>query len=345
MKRVSSEVSRDWLRALSIVGPLAGLAALFPVRLYAEHLWSARGADLVVGVLMLFGVIAFSTTFLGLLARQDERLAAQREELAARQGTEQRLRAQMEALHQAALVITSTDTTPDILQHLVNLARDLIGARYGALGILDPQGAGDQFYTSGLDRKGTEHLDPLPQGPGMLRSTLTNGKVRPVIQIGEYPDAAGLPPECPSMRALLAAPVITGGRIVGKLSLTDRVDGLSFSEEDERLLTQLAGHVAAIVHQACLAEEVRILAATAERERLRTTLHDNVIQRVFAIRLELEGTDEEVPECAVDAHAGIEHAIDQLGLVMEEIRLVIVGRGGTQADGFDGAEDSGGSAC
>jgi GAF domain-containing protein len=241
-------------------------------------------------------------------------------------------------------LITSTDQTTDILQHLVDLARDLIGARSGALGVLDPQGSIDQLYTSGVDRKVTERLDPLPQGPGLLRSTLTNGKVRPVTDLGAHPDAAGLPPGHPPMRRFLAAPVITGGRIVGNLSLEDRVDGLSFSEEDERLLTQLAGHVAAIVHQARLAEEVRILAATAERERLRTTLRDNVIQRVFAIRLELEGAEEELPASATAASAVIEHAIDQLGLVMEEIRLAIVGQGGAPANGVDGAEDSGGSA-
>jgi hypothetical protein len=86
------------------------------------------------------------------------------------------------------------------------------------------------------------------------------------------------------------------------------------------------------------------LAATAERERLRTTLRDNVIQRVFAIRLELEGAEEELPASATAASAGIEHAIDQLGLVMEEIRLAIVGQGGAPANGVDGAEDSGGSA-
>ncbi|HVA88483.1 MAG TPA: GAF domain-containing protein [Chloroflexota bacterium] len=304
MKRMSTEMSRGRLRALSIAGPLAGLAALYPVHLAAERAWSARVSDVLVGFLMLLGVVTFSTAIFQVIEGQDRRLAVQRAELAARHNTEHRLRAHLEALHEAALTITSDDTTTDILQHLVDLARDLIGTRYGALGVLGPQGAIDQFYTSGVEPEVKEQLDPR-------------------------------------MSTLLAAPVRQRGQIVGNLYLADHVGGLPFSEEDQRLLTQLAGHVATIVHQARLVEEVRRLAATAERDRLRTTLRDNVIQRVFAVRLALEGTQEELPAGATAASAGIEHAIDQLGLVMEEVRLAIVGQDAVPTAALNGTEVGG----
>jgi nitrate/nitrite-specific signal transduction histidine kinase len=341
MKQRGTEASRGQLRILSIVGPLAGLAVLYPVHLAAERAWSARVSDLLVGILMLLGVAAFSTAIFQVIEGQDRRLAAQREELAARHDTERRLRAHLEALHQAALTITSDDATADILQHLVDLARDLIGTRYGALGILGPQGAIDQFYSSGVTPEVKERLGPLPQGHGLLGVTLASGATLQISDIQAHPDAVGLPPGHPTMRALLAVPVRQGGRIVGNLYLADRVDGLPFSEEDQRLLTQLAGHVATVVHQASLAEEVRRLAVAAERDRLRVTLRDNVIQRVFAVRLALEGAEEELPAGATAASAEIEHAIDQLGLVMEEVRLAIVGYDAVPTAALNDSEEPG----
>jgi GAF domain-containing protein len=341
---MSREMSRGRLRVLSIVGPLAGLAALYPVRLVAQHAWSTRVSDVLVGLLMLLGVLMFSQIIFGLIERQDARLAAQRRELAAHHDTEQRLRAQMEALHRAALTISSMDTAPGILQHLVDLAREIIGTRYGALGVLGPQEAIDEFYTSGVAAEVTARLGPLPQGHELLRATLTNGTAPRVADLGEYAEAAGPSPDPPCLRSVLAVPVRIGGHIVGNLSLADRADGLPFSEEDERLLIQLAGHVATIVHQARLAEEVRRLAAAAERDRLRTTLRDNVIQRIFALRLSLEGAEDELPTGAASARAEIEHAIDQLGLVMEEVRLAIVGNDAARGTVLNG-KDTGGHEC
>ncbi|MGH2412083.1 MAG: GAF domain-containing protein [Chloroflexota bacterium] len=340
MERRGTEANRGRLRVLSIVGPLVGLAVLYPVHLAAERAWSAPVSDLLVGLLMLLGVVACSTAIFQVIEGQDRRLAVQHEELAARHDTEWRLRAQLEALHQAALTIISDDATTDILQHLVDLAREMIGTRYGALGILGPEGAIDQFYSSGVTPEVKEQLGLLPQGHGLLGVTLTNDTTLSVRDIHEHPDAVGLPPEHPSIRALLAAPVSQGGRIVGNLYLADRVDGLPFSEEDQRLLTQLAGHVATIIHQASLTEEVRRLAAAAERERLRVTLRDNVIQRLFAVRLVLEGAEEELPAGAA-AVAEIEHAIDQLGLVMEEVRLAIVGQDAVPTAALNGGEEPG----
>jgi len=341
MKRLSRETSRGRLRVLSIVGPLAGLAVLYPVRLAVQHAWSTRVADLLVGFLMVLGVLVFSRAIFGLIARQDTRLAAQRAELAARHDTERRLRAQMEALHQAALTISSTDTAADTLQHLVDLAREMLGTRSGALSVLGPQEAVDQLYTSGAAPEVAARLGLLPPGHGVMGAAPTNGTGPRIDDLREHADS-GPPPAHPSMRSVLSVPVKIGGQIAGTLTLADRVDGLPLSEEDERLLIQLAGHVATIVHQARLAEEVRRLAAAAERDRLRTTLRDNVLQRVFALRLSLEGAEEELPPDATAARVEIEHAIDQLGLVMEEVRLAIVGQDAARATALNG-KDAGGN--
>src|SRR5919199_5022721 len=87
--------------------------------------------------------------------------------------TERRLRVRLEALHQASLAIASAHTPAQILQRLVDLARELIGARYAALGVLSPQGAIDDFYTAGISPEERARIGPLPQGHGLLGMTLS----------------------------------------------------------------------------------------------------------------------------------------------------------------------------
>ncbi|HVA92017.1 MAG TPA: GAF domain-containing protein [Chloroflexota bacterium] len=319
------EVNRGRLRRLSVAAPLAGLGLLYLVRLAAQQAWSTRVADALTGVLLALGVLAVSHAVFRVIDRQDRQLFAQQAALEVRHAAEGRLHSQLETLHQAALAITSSQETPVILQQLVDLARSLGAARYGALGVLGPHGAIDQFYTSGLASGERERLGPPPQGHGLLHATLDSGKALRVADIGRHPDAVGFPPGHPPMRTLLAVPIPQGGQVIGNLYLADRLDGATFGEEDERLLVQVAGHAAAAIHQARLTRDLRALAAAAERERLRITLRDNVIQTVFAARLALEEAEEDVPPSAEAARESIERVIDQLGDVMEEVRLAIVG--------------------
>src|ERR671931_325808 len=182
--------------------------------------------------------------------------------------TERRLRAQLEALHQASLAIASAQTPAQILQRLVVLARELIGARYAALGVLSPQGAIDEFYTAGISPEERARIGPLPQGHGLLGVTLTEGATLRIPDVAQDPRSVGFPPGHPVMHSLLAVPVAHGAAVVGNLYLADKVGARVFSPEDEHLLTLLAEQAAVVIEKARLSEQVRTLAVVAERDRI-----------------------------------------------------------------------------
>ena len=331
VKRDETARRRGRLRLLSITVPLVGLAALYPLRLVLLRVWPSLAADVAIGLLMTAGVLTFSWAVFRVIDRQDRSLARQHDELERRYANEHRLRAQLEALHEAALAIASAQTTADILQRLVDLARDLIGARYAALGVLGPQGAIDGFYTAGISDELRAQLGPPPQGHGLLGVVLTEGTALRITDIAADPRSLGFPPGHPPMRSLLAVPLAHHGHVVGNLYLADKGAETAFSPEDERLLTLLAGHAAVVIQNARLAEQVRTLAVGAERHRISKDLHDGVIQAIYATSLELESAADDLEADPTAARDRIDTAIDRLGDVTKDMRRYILGLQSEQA--------------
>src|SRR5579883_2284731 len=274
---------RGRLRLWGVAVPLAGLAALYPLRAAFLHLWPAPIADAATGALMTIGVLAFSWSIFRVIERQDRDLARQHAELESSLAVEHRLRAQLEALHQASLALASAGASEQVLQRLVELARELIGARYAALGVLGPQGAIDGFYTVGISSEERARLGPPPQGHGLLGVLLTEGTALRLDDIAADPRSVGFPQGHPHLTSLLGVPVAHGGHVVGQLYLADKIGAAPFTQEDERLLTQLAGHAAVVIENARLAERVKSLAVAAERHRIGKDLHDGVIQTLYAV--------------------------------------------------------------
>jgi signal transduction histidine kinase len=251
--------------------------------------------------------------------------ALEQVDLARRYETERRLRVRPEALHQASLAIASAHTPAQILPRLVDLARELIGARYAALGVLSPQGAIDDFYTAGISPEERAQMGPLPQGHGLLGVTLTEGATLRLPDIAQDPRSVGFPPGHPVMHSLLAVPVAHGAAVVGNLYLADKVGAREFSSEDERLLRLLAGQAAVVIEKARLAEKARTLAVVAERNRIGKDSHDRVIQPIYAVTLELESAAEKVEVDPAVARERIDVVIDQLGEVIKNMRRHILG--------------------
>jgi signal transduction histidine kinase len=305
--------------------PLAGLAVLYPVRLALLRVWPVVAVDAALALLVTVGVLSFSWAIFRVIACQDRSLARQHAELARRYETERRLRAQLEALHRASLAIASAHTPAQILQRLVDLARELIGARYAALGVLSPQGAIDGFYTAGLSLQERARIGRLPQGHGLLGVTLSTGATLRIPDMVQDSRSVGFPPGHPLMYSLLAVPVAHGETVVGNLYLADRIGAAEFSLEDERLLTLLAAQAAVVIEQAHLAEQLRTLSVVAERDRIGKELHDGMIQAIYAVTLELERAAEDVEEDPNAARARIDGAIDRLGELIKDIRRSLLG--------------------
>ncbi len=104
---------------------------------------------------------------------------------------------QLLELDEAALALTGELDLPRLLQRIVDAARDLTGARYGALGILRPDGSLEYFLTSGLDPEQGARIGALPRGVGLLGVMSREARPVRVDRIADDPRRAGFPPTIP----------------------------------------------------------------------------------------------------------------------------------------------------
>ena len=128
-----------------------------------------------------------------------------------------------------------------VLERVLAAARDLTGARYAALGVLDQSRTElAQFVTLGLDESARGEIGPLPRGHGILGELLRNPSPLRLDDVGSHPRSYGFPLGHPQMRAFLGVPILVAGEPFGNLYLTDKETGDRFTDEDEEAVVLLA---------------------------------------------------------------------------------------------------------
>jgi PAS domain S-box-containing protein len=181
-------------------------------------------------------------------------------------------------LSQAVLAITAEPDLDQVLQRIVDEARALVGARYGALGIPAPGGERlERLLVSGLDEADRAAIGSRPEGRGLLGVVLREGRAVRVRRIGEDPRSVGFPAHHPPMDSLLGVPIRRGEEILGDLYLTEKLGAPEFSEDDQALLELLAEHAALAIVNARLQGRLRF-----SEERYRA-LTESAPEIVFAL--------------------------------------------------------------
>jgi signal transduction histidine kinase len=166
-------------------------------------------------------------------------------------------REQLEALVEAGMTLTAERSLESVLQRITEVACRLLGARYGALGVLNGQGGLEQFVTTGLGEVDRERIGRLPLGEGILGVVVQEGRPLRLRDLTLDPRARGFPPHHPPMHSFLGVPIISKGKIFGNLYVTEKQGAEEFSKEDERLAVTLAAQAAAAIENASLYEELR----------------------------------------------------------------------------------------
>ncbi|MFZ0342657.1 MAG: GAF domain-containing protein, partial [Gaiellaceae bacterium] len=191
--------------------------------------------------------------------------------------TEGRLR----ALFAAGLAVTSELSLDALLHRLVNVAAELTGARYAALGVIDANGSElEQFVTHGIDDELRAEIGALPRGRGILGVLIRDAKPLRLHDLAEDPRSVGFPPRHPPMRSFLGVPILLRGIAYGNLYLTEKQGGDDFTDEDEELVTLLAGQAAVAIENARLYE-----AATRWSRQLQSL---NEVGNALVIETDLE---------------------------------------------------------
>jgi signal transduction histidine kinase len=221
----------------------------------------------------------------------------------------------------ALLAIGSDLSLPIVLKRIVESAVDLVGARYGALGVLDDEGHGlSEFVTVGISDDQIAAIGPLPEGHGILGLLIIEPEPLRLRELGTHRDSYGFPPGHPEMNSFLGVPIRIRGQVFGNLYLTEKQGSPEFSDDDEALAVALAGAAAIAIDNARLHGRVGDLAMVHDRERIAADLHDTVIQRLFATGLALEGTLGLAPP---DVGGRIERAVADLDETIRQIRTAI----------------------
>ena len=229
------------------------------------------------------------------------------------------------ALNEASLSLTSELSLETVLQKVVDLSRQVVNARYGALGVLGEDGRIQQFISSGISRQERERIGDLPQGKGLLGLVMREGRTLRVADVASHPQSAGVPPGHPVMRSLLALPITYKGRTIGDLYLAEKAGEQEFTQEDEEAVTLFAAQAAVAIENARLYDRVQSLAVLEERQRIGMDLHDGVIQSIYGVGLNLEGCFEDAYDNPTAVRERLNKAIGDLNLIIRDIRNYIFG--------------------
>lgn len=243
-----------------------------------------------------------------------------------------RPRNRLEQVVDAGLLLTSELSLEGVLQRVADLARELLSARYSAIGVLAEDGRTlSSFTTSGVSREEVASIGPPPEGRGVLGLVIRETRPIRLKDITQHPEAHGLPPHHPVMRSFLGVPIIGRRGIFGNLYVAECLSGTEFTEEDEHVATMLAAQTAAAVENARLHEEsTRLLEEVQQLHRSRerffaTVNHElrNAIAGVFgwAEMLVRKRDPETVPKAAFEVLESAEQAISLINDLLDLSRL------------------------
>ncbi len=240
-----------------------------------------------------------------------------------RQELEERNR-QLEALNQAAIAIAGELSLDKVLQKIVDSARELVSARYAALGVSTADGQMETFVHSGMASDEVAEMAHLPRGLGLLGAIIRERRPIRVPHIGADPRSVGFPQNHPMMVSFLGVPIVGGKQVLGNLYLTDKSDALEFTADDQAIVEMFAVHAAVVIQNARLYEQVSRLAVVEERARIGMDLHDGIIQSIYAVGLTLESVKLVIPGQPEKADILLDRAIVGLNDTIRDIRNFIL---------------------
>ncbi|MEU8588841.1 GAF domain-containing SpoIIE family protein phosphatase [Streptomyces sp. NPDC048664] len=185
-------------------------------------------------------------------------------------------KSRIQSLLDAVVAITREVELPAVLHRIVTTAMDLVGARYGALGVLDESGEHlRQFIVAGMPAQERAALAEVafPRGLGVLGHLIRHPEPLRVDDIPSHPASAGFPPGHPRLHTLLGVAISVRDEIYGDLYLSERHDGRPFDAHDEDIVVALASAAGIAIENVRLLEQVRAGSEQFQR-RLLPTLPD-----------------------------------------------------------------------
>lgn len=208
------------------------------------------------------------TPSLGLTPLSRVRLDELLQEMLDRVGEVVTSRERLRALLDAVVGIGSDLDLRSTLQRIVQSACELVGATYGALGVIGPDRLLHDFIIQGIDEELHAKIGELPHGRGVLGLLIDDPRPLRMPDITQHPKSYGFPAHHPPMHSFLGVPVRIRDHVFGNLYLAEKQGAAEFTEDDEEIVVALAAAAGVAIENARLYalahRRERWLAATAE---------------------------------------------------------------------------------
>ena len=232
-------------------------------------------------------------------------------QLATERGAAERASARLANLIDAGMALAGELSLDELLERLVETAREVLGARYAALGVLNAERTElDRFITAGVTEAQREAIGALPRGRGILGVLVRDARTLRLARIADDPRSVGFPSNHPPMESFLGVPVALRGEVYGNLYLTEKVGGL-FTDEDEQVAQTLAAQAAVAIDNA----------GRYEAERSRISELESVQEVARAVHAVLD-IDQLLP--LVARHARRLTGADTVGIAVSEEDVMTV---------------------
>jgi signal transduction histidine kinase len=245
----------------------------------------------------------------------------------------------LKAVSDAVLAVAAELSVDEVLQRLVDSAKDLAGARYAALGIPDGAGGFRRFLVAGMSDDLIAAMGPLPRTHGMLGAMLEADGAYLTDDIHQDPRFRGWwPGQHPDMRSFLGVPIVAREEVIGAFYLTEKRGAGCFDASDREVIELLAAHAAIAITNARLYERSRELSILSERNRLALELHDVVSQKLFSLNLAAEAAATLLDRGPDQARPQLDRVRDLAREALAELRSLIMGLRPAELE-RDGLED------
>jgi len=217
--------------------------------------------------------------------------------------------------------LTSNLDLPNVLRRIVEIGKELLNARYAAMGVIGDERRLEQFIHVGMDPEVYEQIDHLPEGKGLLGALIDDPRPVRLETIASDARSSGFPSNHPPMRSFLGVPIRVRDEVYGNLYLTDSLNG-AFSSDDEELAEALAATAGIAI------ENARLFDDSAYRARWSSALAET------ARRLMQDDEDNQLGSIVKEVHDLAGADLVSIGLISDSGDEIVVER----ASGLGGEE-------
>lgn len=225
-------------------------------------------------------------------------------------------------LHQTGEVVTDLSLML-VLQKIADLSRELVPAMSSGLMIVD-NGRRSSFVTSGLSTSEKSAFEVYLRDNG-ISGTLGN-ELKPTRQMDESQSsqAGSTPSDRFNVTSLLSTPVMNRGRHLGNLYLLNKPGDLPFTREESSLMSMFATQAAVAIENAENYRDIQVQSIVDERDRIGRDLHDNTIQSLYALGLELDDCAEVAAGPSSEVETRLRRSVGRINEIISSIRTYVL---------------------